>query len=164
MRFEPGVSFPTSDGAVMRSVENAAPCGDIDALWEGLKARPHRAVGQLLGHHCEMLGDDLRQAVYFEAIGRTGQERLQVWESWEAWEEATKIRPKHLPMCWSYEDDENVRWLLAHRADVSTGIERWQLLLQMNLECNCGLSVCFFAPRDDSGLLDLSQVRARASE
>jgi hypothetical protein len=164
MRFEPGVSFPTGDRAVMRSLENAAPDGDIDALCEGLQATPHRAVGQLLGHYSGLYGDDPRRAAYFEAIGRAGQERLERWESWEAWEDATRIRPKHIDTRWSYEDDGNVRWLLARRAAIFADIERWQLLLQINLECNCGLRVCFFAPRDDAGLLDLSQLRVQASD
>jgi hypothetical protein len=170
VRLEPGVSF-TEDLWRLDRIKDASPGGgDIDALMEGGQAVPEGAAGQLLGHiHAE--DECLLRRADFEDIGRPHQVGLVKFGSWEAWEEAKKIRhtfrrglfrkPQiHHP--WTAKDDDNVRWVLAHQAEIAAGIQRWRLLLALESSRSMDLGIgalFFFAPLDDTGRMDLSRVR-----
>jgi hypothetical protein len=178
IRFEPGLSFPP-DRAEILSLEEDWPEGEFDALLDGLYTCPKGTIGRLLGHGPLTQEGDLRRAVYFEEIGRPGQERLQIWKSWEAWEEAKKIGYRARPMSWwnrhvyhpwSSRDDENILWILANQPAISAGTEQWRFLLsiesneQMNLLINDADPIQFFAPLDESGRMDLSRVRVQVTQ
>lgn len=173
VRCEAGISLPTENHAFVRSLEVAAPSGDIDALLEGLAAAPDKALGQLLGY-AQFQMADVHSTVYFDAIGRTNQERLLIWESWDDWEEAKKMQSRlrngdtYRP--WSASDDENVRWILANRAAIAAGIAQWHAVLWissnplMNLWINDADPIYFLAMTDDSGSVDLTSLRAGATQ
>jgi hypothetical protein len=128
IRFEPGLSFPPDDAEIL-SLEGDWPEGEFDALRDSLYTCRQGAIGRLLGHGPWTQGGDLRQAVYFEEIGRLGKHKLLAWRSWESWEEAKKVRRgRYHP--WSSRDDENVRWILENQSAISAGIEQWRFLLR----------------------------------
>jgi hypothetical protein len=167
IRFEPGLSFPIDRDGGLNLKKEDWPEGDFnglyDALYDCICTRPKGQIGQLLGH-CPW--GDLRPAVYFEAIGRPGQEHLWRWESWEAWEEAKKMRQTfwgHVYQPAASRDDENVRWILENQSAISAGIEQWRFLLSIesnkHMDLWMGDSILFFAPLDESGRMDLSRVK-----
>jgi hypothetical protein len=170
VRLEPGVSF-TEDAWRLDRIKDASPGGgDIDALMEGAEAVPEGATGQLLGH-VRTEDERLLRRAYFEDIGRPEQVGLVQFGSWEAWEEAKKtrhairrglFRKPHIHQPWTAKDDDNVRWVLAHQAEIAAGIQRWRLLLALESSPSMDLAIgalSFFAPLDDTGRMDLSRVR-----
>ncbi len=173
IRFEAGLSFPTDSLRFVRALELAAPDADIDALMDGLRAAPASAIGQLLGY-AQFSTDDVHSEMYFLEIGRANQDRLEIWERWDAWEEAKKISSRlqngSIYRPWSAADDDNVRWILANKAAIASGIEKWHSLLWinsnplMNLWINDADPIYFLAKIDEVGQLDLSAVRAGATQ
>ncbi|MES2016993.1 MAG: DUF1963 domain-containing protein [Pseudomonadota bacterium] len=173
MRFEAGLSFPTESLSFVRELEAAAPECDIDALLAALGAAPEGAIGQTLGY-AQFPFYDVHASAYFAQIGRAGQDRLAIWESWDAWSAAKDIQHRmqngQIYRPWSAADDDNVRWILAHKAAIAAGIEQWHCALWiasnrlMNLWINDADPIYFLAKRDDAGLLDLSNVHASATQ
>lgn len=173
IRFEPGLGFPTERWSFSRELEALVPEGDIDGLLDGMRAAPASAIGQLLGY-AQFHQDDVHSQAYFAEIGRAGQDRLEIWDSWDDWEDARKISHKlpngmvHRP--WSAEDDDNVRWILANKAGIAAGIERWHSLLWissnplMKLWINDADPIYFLAKEGEAGQLDLDGVRAGATQ
>ncbi|MES2901203.1 MAG: DUF1963 domain-containing protein [Pseudomonadota bacterium] len=173
VRFEQGLSFPTERWAFLRALESSAPDGDVDALLQGLSAAPEGAIGQFLGL-AQFSGDDVQSEAYFAEIGRVNQDRLVIWESWDEWGRAKAMQSRmgngqlHRP--WSSLDDANVKWILENRAAIAAGTEKWMSLLwigsnkQMNLWINDADPIYFLAKINDDGSLDLSKVRAGATQ
>ncbi|MEO7497033.1 MAG: DUF1963 domain-containing protein, partial [Massilia sp.] len=173
IRCEPGLSLPTENMRFMRELEIAAPDGDIDTLLAGLSAAPTNAIGQILGY-AQFPSSDVHRDAYFAEIGRADQGRLEIWEDWEAWEAAklmqSRLRNGQIYRPWSAKDDENVRWLLANKAAIASGIEQWHSILWiasnrlMNLWINDADPIYILAKIDDAGHLDLSNAWAGATQ
>jgi hypothetical protein len=169
VRLEAGLSFPTERMHFSRALEAAAPDGDIDAVLAGLAASPVNAIGQFLGY-AQFPSHDVHAAVHFSEIGRADQERLEIWEDWNAWEAAknmqSRLRNGQIYRPWSAADDDNVRWILANRAAIESGVAQWHSLLWissnplMNLWLNDADPIYFLARAGEDGRLDLSAVRA----
>ncbi|MGA0599750.1 DUF1963 domain-containing protein [Caulobacter sp. KR2-114] len=180
VRFERRLSFPMLDARVTDPIAAVCPSGDIDALVDGLQASSAadaQGLGELLG---QVLGqpsapfDNLPEAVHFHEIGRPGQERLRLWSTWEDWEQAktiaSRLRNGTIYRPWSADDDGNVRWLLAHRAEIDAGVASWRVLMvvesnkPMQLWINDADPVYVLIRASDLARGDLSQVRAMATQ
>lgn len=167
------MSFPTESLRFLQALDRVAPDGDIDALLEGLGATPAGAVGQILGY-AQFPANDVHREAYFAEIGRPNQGRLEIWEDWESWEEAKKMQSRmrngQIYRPWSAVDDENLRWILANRDAIGSGIDRWHSVLWigsnplMNLWINDADPIYFLAKIEGDGRLDLSHVYAGATQ
>jgi hypothetical protein len=173
IRFEAGLSFPVESSSFLDELELAAPACDIDALIRGFASAPKAAIGQILGY-AQFLLEEVHSKAYFAEIGRDRQERLLIWENWEAWEAAKNMSSRlangQIYRPWSAVDDENVRWILANKEIIASGIEKWHSVIWidsnplMNLWINDADPIYFLAKVDDGGLLDLSNLRAGATQ
>lgn len=173
LRFEAGLSFPVESSSFLGELELAAPDCDIDGLIEGLASAPKTAIAQLSGY-AQFPLEEVHSKAYFAEIGRDRQERLLIWESWDAWETAKNMSSRlangQLYRPWSAADDEDVRWILANKETIATGIEKWHSVIWiasnplMNLWINDADPIYFLAKVDDNGLLDLSDLRMGATQ
>jgi hypothetical protein len=165
--FERRLSFPPLGRAATDALRALCPHGDIDALCDGIGAYPS-ALGQWLGYAPSVVGD-LRESIYFHEAGRTGQERLRIWATWEDWERAktisSRLRNGTVYRPWSAKDDDNVRWQLAHKAEIEAGVEHWQSMLTiysnkpMNLWIWDAYPASIFIHANDIARGDVSRVR-----
>ena len=174
--FEKRLSFPPLDHAAADSLQAICPEGDIDTLFDGLGAHPSTLgpwLGQWLGHAPSPL-EDLRATIYFHEAGRPGQERLRIWTTWEGWERAkttsSRLRNGTIYRPWSAKDDDNVRWQLAHKAEIDAGVARCRSLLTiqsnkpMDLWINDADPAYTFIQADDLARGDVSRVRVIATQ
>jgi hypothetical protein len=165
VRFAPGLTFPTSDTSWLRALDRTSPDGDIDTLTTTLNGTID-ALGQLMGY--APWWEDLREELYFEELGRAGQQRLRQWTTWEEWERAKTIEHRaYRPWWkvasigasatyrpWSAVDDSNVRWIINHADSIAAGIEQWRSLLTIESNKPMGVSIndanaLYFFVRDD---------------
>lgn len=143
--FIPGIDLPTFDFRLAGQIEALAPEGDLEAFEQALWPRPAGTIGQWLGQGYDHDGTDLRLGVHAHRIGRPRLARYDFVEDWAAWEELKTIRNRlqngqvHQP--WSDADDDDVRFLLAHRDQLKAEVESLRLLVRIESNRSLGLLI-----------------------
>jgi hypothetical protein len=171
VRFEPGVTLPVEELFFQNAVTDVLPDFDQYVLSErcGLSSRG----GQLLGHAITFQ-HDLQARLALAGMGHAVDENLLLWDTPQSWEEAKQqahtLRNGSIYRPWSAKDDDEVRWLQAHRREISAELREWQLLFrldsnrEMNFWINDADSLYLFIRKDALKAADFSCVVSAATQ